>query len=462
MDEKNLPAITVSTLYEQGKLSFKKGVYNIIDCGTRTGKTYWAVHHLQDLTRDKNLNRILFLVNTTLLKDQILNDYSDCCVNADDYWEREPKHWGDYENKIGVMCYQKFGAKAIKRDLAFLDEIDVICWDECDSIFDFAVNAFSIAKKTDFARDDISNSEILTAIQTYSTKKDYMPLILLGVWEDIIKQSTIYCIGLSATPERAIQYYNSLTSASNKGKIDAGFRMDSIVYFNNILEHISHLTPIPGKGFWCYSPYIEPNKGIVAAARERGFNAIEIHSDNNPDKPLTDEQKRVLRMIQDIHMPPYEYDFIVINAVAKTGISIDDKRFSHVIVNDLKLDSRIQAGRQTFPYFLHLKSWIPQIPKEYLNTWLPIAQCRELAEKLQVSDPDVDNKHSARILTWNSLKEQLPRAGYKIQSARKRLNGKQQTCYYIEGDWQDSLPEDGWFNVLAAAREGQKIRNEDK
>lgn len=456
MNEKNLPATTVSTLYEQGKLHFEKGIYNIIDCGCRTGKTYWAVHNLKDLTRDNNLNRILFLVNTTTLKDQIVHDYADLCVNADDYWERNAAHWGDYENKIGVMCYQRLGAKIMKREMSFLDEIDVICWDECDSIFDFAVNAFADARKTDFARDDISNAEILTVIQTYSTKKDYMPLILLGVWEEIIKQSTIYCIGLSATPERAIQYYHALTAASNQGKIDAGFRMDSIVYFNNIIDHISRLTPMPGKGYWCYSPYIEPNKGIVAAARERGFNAIEIHSPNNSDKPLTEEQKRVYRIISETHMVPYEYDFIVINAIAKTGISIDDERFDHVIVNDLKLDSRTQAARQTFPYSLHLKSWIPEVPAQYLNKWLTVTECRQLAEELQVCDPNANNKNSSHILTWNSLKDQLPRAGYTIQSARKRLNGKQQMCYYIKGEWQDSLPEDGWFNLLAAAREEQQ------
>jgi len=62
------------------------------------------------------------------------------------------------------MCYQKLGMRAIKRDLKILDNLDVICWDECDSIFDFATNAFAEARKTDFAREDISNAEVLSAI----------------------------------------------------------------------------------------------------------------------------------------------------------------------------------------------------------------------------------------------------------------------------------------------------------
>ena len=37
--------LTVSDI----KLKFEKGRYNIIDCGIRTGKTYWAVNNLNNL-----------------------------------------------------------------------------------------------------------------------------------------------------------------------------------------------------------------------------------------------------------------------------------------------------------------------------------------------------------------------------------------------------------------------------
>ena len=38
---------TVTDLAIQNKLFFQRGTYNIIDCGVRTGKTYWAVNNLQ-------------------------------------------------------------------------------------------------------------------------------------------------------------------------------------------------------------------------------------------------------------------------------------------------------------------------------------------------------------------------------------------------------------------------------
>ena len=120
--------LTVSDLQLQNKLIFRRGDYNILDCGIRTGKTYWAINNLKQFARDQQLNRILFLVDTTALKEQILEQYSEECTNADMFWEN-PSLWGEQHNKIGIMCYQALGQRIIKDDLQFLDNIDVICWD---------------------------------------------------------------------------------------------------------------------------------------------------------------------------------------------------------------------------------------------------------------------------------------------------------------------------------------------
>ena len=46
-----LPNTTVTDLQEQQKLIFRRGDYNILDCGVRTGKTYWAINNLANFTR---------------------------------------------------------------------------------------------------------------------------------------------------------------------------------------------------------------------------------------------------------------------------------------------------------------------------------------------------------------------------------------------------------------------------
>lgn len=445
--------ITVTDLAQQQKLVFRRGVYNIIDCGIRTGKTYWAVNNLQKFTRDDKLNRVLYLVDTVALKDQILKEYNETCADADMFWEN-PSSWGECVEKIGVMCYQRLGQYVIQGKLDFLKNIDVICWDECDSIFDFAAEAFAKARKTDYARkkdahdQEYSNAEILSVIQKYSSKKEYMPLILLGEWEAIVNKGRILCIGLSASPERARAFYAGLIGASNQGKLEAGYRMAADVYFTNVLDHVRKLKPEPGHGYWCYSPYIEPNKGIVAAARNQGFKAIEIHSPNNIDKPMDEEQTRVYNTIVATGLIPLEYDFVVVNKALARGINIIDRRFDTVIIDSYDATDRIQAARQTFEYQRHLKIFAAPIPDEYLNKWLTISECRQLAEIMAV--PSL-TKGSAKM-TWNALKEALPAIGYSVEQKKKSLEGKQQQACYISGTWHDVEIKDNNFLTLIEAK----------
>lgn len=460
-----LVTTTVSDLQNRGELNFSRGRYNILDCGVRTGKTYWAVHTLINFTRDKQNRRILFLTDTTFLKQDIINSYPELCCDADDMWMREDSSWtAEDTNKIGVMCYQGLGMKVLKDDVKFLDSIDVICWDECDSIFDFAATAFQKARRSDFSRKSSSNNEILSLIQQHSSKKEYMPLILLGYWEKIVYEGRILCVGLSASPDRAKQYYASLTNASNKGKIETSFRAASDIYFKNVVDHIHELTPLPGIAYWCFSPSITHNQSIVRAAKEQGFNAVEIHSETNDDWPLDEEQQRVVNWIRSFHLVPPEYDFVVITRAFERGFSIEDERFKHLIVDSFYQSDRIQAARQTFPYQRHVKTLIVEVPEEFKDRWLTVQECRELAEYLSVPDINVGNgkevKTHSRIMSWNKLQEVLPTVGYTIDKARKRLNGKPnpQNCYKISGTWQEvEIVADNDFFTLVAAKSNEDL-----
>lgn len=450
---------TVTDLQTTGQLKFVYGRYNILDCGVRTGKTFWAINNLRQFTRDGQLNRILFLTDTTALKTSIIEQYGEQCCEADDFWMHNPGEWTiEGENKIGIMCYQALGMRALREDLNFLENIDVICWDECDSIFDFAASAFAQARKYDFSRKSSTNEEILNFIQEHSSKKEYMPLVLLGTWEHIINGQRILCVGLSASPERARAYYQSLTHAAYQGKIDAGFRAANDIYFKNILDHIDQLTPIPGNAFWCFSPSIEHNRAIVEKANRRGFHAIEIHSKNNTDKPLTPEQLRVIDCIDTLHIVPLEYDFVVVTRAYERGIDIVDARFKNLIIDSYYQTDRIQAGRQLFPYQRHVKVLSGEVPQEYLNKWLSVNDCKELADYMAVPDIDVknsDNFTRSRIMSWNKLQSILPEFGYNVEKSRKRLNGAANavTAYRITGEWHDAeIVLDSDFMQLVAAK----------
>lgn len=280
-----------------------------------------------------------------------------------------------------------------------------------------------------------------------------MPLVILGAWEKLIEEGRIMCIGLSASPERAYAYYKSLVSASYQGKLEVGYRIANDIYFTNIIQHVNELQPELNKGYWCFSPFIEPNQKLVEAARARGFNAIELHSPNNADKPMTDEQMRVYNMVVATGMVPPEYDFVIVNKALARGITIIDQRFNHLIIDSVNQVDRIQAARQTFQYQRHLKAFAPQIPDEFLNTWLPVAKCRELAEYMAVPELDKTNKNTSRCMTWNRLREYLPTIGYTVEQRRKRIDGKQQQACYITGEWHDVELVDNDFLQLVEAKQ---------
>lgn len=460
---------TVTDLQLTKKLEFLRGRYNILDCGVRTGKTYWAVNNLQQYTRDGRNSRILFLVDTMALKESIINQYGDVCCDADTLWEQANSQLaGSDLDKIGVMCYQGFGMKAIKEEVDFLKEIDVICWDECDSIFDFAAAAFARARKYDFQRKKSTNEEILNIIQQHSSRKEYMPLILLGFWEEIVNQGDILCIGLSATPERAKMYYNSLTHDSYQGRMISGLRAATDIYFKNIIDHVRQLVPLPGVGFWCYSPSIQHNRATVKAALQQGFKAIEIHSPNNADEPLTAEQQNVIECITKLHMVPIEYNFVVVTRAFERGIDIIDPRFQHLIVDSYYQQDRIQAARQTFPYQRHVKVLSEAVPPDYLNRWLTVQECRELAEYMAVPDIKIGGsslgKNTDRSMSWNKLADLLPNFGYTVEKKRRRVKGEANpvTCYYITGEWHDvELVADNSFMQLVAAKSSTQLLEDE-
>ena len=200
---------------------------------------------------------------------------------------------------------------------------------------------------------------------------------------------------------------------------------------------------------------------IVNAANNRGFKAIELHSLNNVDEPMTPEQLRVSEMVVTTGYVPEEYDFVVVTRAFERGININDPRFNHLIVNSYYQEDRIQAARQTFPYQRHVKVIAAPIPEKYCNRWLTLEECRELAEELAVPDfREVASMHNnSRILSWNKLKDVLSSFGYTVEKQRKRLNGAEsRQCYRITGEWHDQeLVSDNSFMELVVAKMPQKF-----
>ena len=163
---------------------------------------------------------------------------------------------------------------------------------------------------------------------------------------------------------------------------------------------------------------------------------------------------KVYNLIVATGMVPMDYDFVVVNKALARGINIIDRRFNNVIVDSYDETDRIQAARQTFEYQRHLKTFCTEVPAQYLNRWLTIPECRELAEEMQVPSLDKSNKNQSKVMTWNALKECLPAVGYTVEQKKKSCGGKQQQMCYITGEWHDAHIENSEFMALFSAKEG--------
>lgn len=105
----------------------------------------------------------------------------------------------------------------------------------------------------------------------------------------------------------------------------------------------------------------------------------------------------------------------------------------------------------THNYTRALKTFAPPVPEAFLEVWLPVERCRELAELMSV--PETDKNNSGKIMSWNKLKDFLPLMGYNVDSKKKKNKGKVQQCYFITGTWKDIEFENGNFLALVQAKE---------
>ena len=167
---------------------------------------------------------------------------------------------------------------------------------------------------------------------------------------------------------------------------------------------------------------------------------------------MTEEQTRVSDAILATGMVPPEYDFVIVNKAYERGYNIYDTRFNQLIVNSCDETEREQASRMVFPHQRMLKTFLSEVPSDYVDRWLTMDECRELAASLDVREAAGSNR--SRILKWNKLKDLLPQFGYEVRSARRRPDSQSeaQQMYFISGAWHDTPLKDGAFMALAEAK----------
>ena len=333
---------------------FRIGCLNLIYAPVGCGKTYWALNCLAASMENKY--KILYLIDTTNGRDKLLKNPDTMFYN---------KSWRDNalndrssfgETKVVVMTYAKFGVIASEFP-QFGDTFKYIICDELHNL-----PRFSAFKSND--------------------NSDASPVHILA-WNrltDIINNTKVIVIGLSATPERLVHSERFTINSIPVDKDIRRYEIESTKYYSNI-DVLLKALPIEGN-YLMYVVRITEMKRIWEIAKDIGFRAIAIWSKNNEEHPMTVEQLEARDYIIREEKIPEKYNLAIINASSETAINLRGKspifvmrgKIDAIIINCRDNETIVQArGRyrnDLKTLYLLDNSTITDVPPTFLNTKL--------------------------------------------------------------------------------------------
>ena len=384
----------LGTKYLSELVDFKQ-VYanrlNVIQAPTGSGKTYFALNTIPELCRDP-LHQVLFLIDTTNGKDQILRNYNAQRVTK--RWIEDIKDgglWFIRDKHVVIMTYALLGC--ILADTPdFCEKFEFIICDELQNCIKF---------------------------ETYSPKPNHYTIAKNSLYCTATNYKTTI-IALSATPQKIYGFFKEIcnTLRINQNEL-RHYEVKNVINFNSIRNLIKNLNP--NEIGICFTYFIGPMIEISKIAAAAGLKPICIWSTNNTDHIMSEEQLRVRSVILEEYRIPSEYNFLIINSSSETSIKIKSK-VDYVIVDSPIRDTQIQVkGRVDHDFdvlYLLAKSKelnkVIQIPEEYLGKELYTKD----KEKLCI---ELDIRENGRLKKWPSIKKMLiDNGGYEVAGGRNK------------------------------------------
>ena len=183
----------------------KPGEFNVLRAPRGSGKTTFMFDDkILELARAKK--HILYLIQNTSTRDFIAarhNDkakvFTDCNYNGWFSKRREKKGvWTAEEDEdfVHVMCYQTFAALLRNEGTDWLDDIDLIVWDEFDDIKGYYEKEVEKIKKV---LPDFSSAQLVALLQEGSSRS--IVNFIYQVKKFILEPAKLRLLAISATPE---------------------------------------------------------------------------------------------------------------------------------------------------------------------------------------------------------------------------------------------------------------------
>ena len=400
-------------VYKENNLVLKQHYLNIIKSPCGSGKTTFFFEYLCKVYDTK---RILYLVDTTMLKESMVSEYDIL-----DYYDR----LNMFKNKISVMSYHRFGLKLIdNHDL--LKHYDLIVMDESHNVIKYSkIGCEDIKRIADEKATDYNVLRASSMVHGCTYLKYKLP--------ELIKEYKTIFLLMTATPDAIYDYtpwkinlYDVLQGIELEGYINK-VTLDYKDSFKNALKLLQDNYE-KGDKVLIYSKRINNCRIIKEHIQALGYTVETLHSINNSSEPMTEDQLALRNYIIQNNRYPDNLDVLIINGAYETGWNLKDDRVQIVITNTNEKDTSIQArGRCRHDIKLLIQksnntnaSALLNIINEYKDIKIfTKEQKMEILEELKMYNS------RGKLVGWTTFKKEVEKTNkYIVKGYETNKNGK--------------------------------------
>lgn len=415
--------------------SILPGSFNIIKAPCGTGKTTFMFDEkILNFSRAKK--HVLYLIHNKVTRDFIAMNHQDKArVFSDNNYngwfdKRKNGIWTTEEDEdyVHVMCYQTFGALLRNEGTGWLDDIDLIVWDEFDDIKGYYEKEVHTIQKI---LPEFSREKLIALIQ--EGRPHSVINFVYQIKTLVLDPAKIRLIAVTATPELAANYFKNYVNYILTGQIESRYDAIDVIEIDDVIKCLQRgdLQPIENGKIWCYTKYVTDALRIEQAAKYANFKTICVWAEKNPNHraKYTEEKREVTEIIQHEHRVPDKYNFIVTTGVLGRSVDIEDTTIQDWICNSDEYEDIIQSIRARFrparQYILEsahgLISFVQNgFPTEY-NEWHSLDELRQLLIKYPIYTKDMNPK---KLNTFAAVQKEYP------DKFEKRQYGRNKTVQY--------------------------------
>ena len=410
--------------------SIHAGEFNVLGVPRGWGKTTFMFdERIVMFARSKK--HILYLIHTKLLRDSIAINHKDIAKvfmdsNGNGWFAHRKGLWTDQkdEDYIHVMCYQTFAALLRNEGIEWLNDIDLIVWDEFDDVRGYYENE---VKKLTKILPNFSRERIIALLQEGNGNSVINFVYLIK--ENVLKPGRIKLIAISATPENAAYYFHGYINYIFTKKLEEKYAAATTIYIDGVVSAIKDGIIAPGRRYWCFTKYVTDAFVISEAAEAAGLRPVVVWSESNSRwrDQMTTERRVVLRCLREEQRVPEKYDMLIITAAGGRGIDIYDTSIQDWICDSDAYEDINQFIRARFvparQYLLNSSKGVVDFTQkgfapDYYE-WHTLEELRKLVEEKPVFTKGPADR--TRLTTFNAIKREYGPAVERRQYGKTKI-----------------------------------------